>query len=93
MRAQLDEDELVLLLEVGAMAQMGECELELVQLFVASKETLNVVSLRLVAGHHLVVSRHLVVLVVFPACRLCGSVAVPSLIQYHERLHVHDHHG
>ena len=61
MRAQLGEDELVLLLEVDAMARLDGCEMELVQLFVVSKGILNVFSPQLVAGHRPVVGRHLVV--------------------------------
>ena len=61
MRAQLDEDELVLLLEVDARAWLGE-EMTLAQsLCAVSKESANVFAHQPVADHRRVVGRHLVV--------------------------------
>ena len=93
-KVRLDEDvPVLLLLVVDELVRMGECELELAQLFVAStKVTWSVAFPHCVVGRHLVVDRHPVALVVSRACRLCGSVAAPSWFHRHERLHVHDLH-
>ena len=73
--AQLDEDGLVLLLEVDAMARQDEGgPLSAHPPCVFSEEILIAFSQplvdghRLVVGHHLVADRRLVALVAFPTC-------------------------